>query len=328
MACQIEINSERQSENFAYRYQTFSLWPHPHLDPLLLAKSGLFFVGPLDLVKCFHCGVTLANFVIQENEFTKHIRQSPYCVVLRSMKIHTVRDAMNYDRVSNLNAAWSELESHHNALTSPAERFRLRSVNQKRDKKTNVFGFDNLKKELDDLIFDSSQSEFKQYQQLSRRMASYKTWPKSICQTPYELSEAGFFYTGQGDRVVCFCCGGTLHSWLPDDNPWGQHAIYYGSECKFLIFMKGEKFVCDTNKHLIDSKNLKDKSLELKKEIEKENEINKDVTFLCKICLDSRVEMVFIPCKHVSTCAACSVTLEKCPICRKIAKGIVKLFFC
>ncbi|XP_058253902.1 E3 ubiquitin-protein ligase XIAP isoform X1 [Hemibagrus wyckioides] len=36
---------------------------------------------------------------------------------------------------------------------------------------------------------------------------------------------------------------------------------------------------------------------------------------LCKVCMDSDVTMVFIPCGHLVTCMQCSESLQKCPIC-------------
>jgi hypothetical protein len=48
-------------------------------------------------------------------------------------------------------------------------------------------------------------------------------------QRPQELSDAGFYYSGKGDRVCCFSCGGGLKDWEEGDNPWEQHAISYGN---------------------------------------------------------------------------------------------------
>ncbi|XP_071818505.1 uncharacterized protein [Apostichopus japonicus] len=46
-------------------------------------------------------------------------------------------------------------------------------------------------------------------------------------------------------------------------------------------------------------------------EIEKLREKN-----LCKICLDNDIEMLFLPCKHLVTCADCATRIDTCPICR------------
>ncbi|KAM9413021.1 E3 ubiquitin-protein ligase XIAP-like [Salvelinus alpinus] len=56
------------------------------------------------------------------------------------------------------------------------------------------------------------------------------------------LARAGFYNTGAPDRVVCFCCGGGLKGWQPDENPWEEHAKHYPG-CSFLLAEKGQEFV-------------------------------------------------------------------------------------
>ncbi|XP_060741659.1 E3 ubiquitin-protein ligase XIAP [Tachysurus vachellii] len=44
---------------------------------------------------------------------------------------------------------------------------------------------------------------------------------------------------------------------------------------------------------------------------------------LCKVCMDSDVSIVFVPCGHFVTCKECSKSLHKCPICcKEIAQKI------
>ena len=37
---------------------------------------------------------------------------------------------------------------------------------------------------------------------------------------------------------------------------------------------------------------------------------------LCKICIDATVAILFLPCRHLVCCEACSKQLRRCPICR------------
>lgn len=37
---------------------------------------------------------------------------------------------------------------------------------------------------------------------------------------------------------------------------------------------------------------------------------------LCKVCMDSNITMMFLPCKHMITCSLCALVLLTCPICR------------
>lgn len=40
------------------------------------------------------------------------------------------------------------------------------------------------------------------------------------------------------------------------------------------------------------------------------------MTFLCKICLNQQMNVVFIPCGHIFACLECSALLDLCPVCR------------
>ena len=46
-----------------------------------------------------------------------------------------------------------------------------------------------------------------------------------------------------------------------------------------------------------------------------------DDQYICKICMDERVNVVFIPCGHIATCLDCAKPLRKCPMCRAIVRG-------
>lgn len=74
------------------------------------------------------------------------------------------------------------------------------------------------------------------------RLQSFNDWPKTLKQIPDQLSAAGFFYTQRDDRVICFCCGGGLHTWEEQDDPWEQHALHYGT-CEYLEVVKGPEYV-------------------------------------------------------------------------------------
>ncbi|XP_057204853.1 E3 ubiquitin-protein ligase XIAP isoform X2 [Triplophysa rosa] len=56
------------------------------------------------------------------------------------------------------------------------------------------------------------------------------------------LARAGFYSTGERDKVICFKCGGGVKDWLPDEDPWEEHAKYYPG-CSFLLAEKGNEYV-------------------------------------------------------------------------------------
>ena len=38
---------------------------------------------------------------------------------------------------------------------------------------------------------------------------------------------------------------------------------------------------------------------------------------MCIVCMDHKIEVVFLPCTHMVTCASCASALTVCPICRR-----------
>uniref|UniRef100_A0A671FRG7 RING-type E3 ubiquitin transferase n=1 Tax=Rhinolophus ferrumequinum TaxID=59479 RepID=A0A671FRG7_RHIFE len=87
------------------------------------------------------------------------------------------------------------------------------------------------------------------------RLASFCDWPLTAVVRAELLAAAGFFHTGQQDKVRCFFCYGGLQSWEQGDEPWAQHAKWF-PRCEFLLRTKGRDFVCsiqETYCHLLGS---------------------------------------------------------------------------
>ncbi len=47
---------------------------------------------------------------------------------------------------------------------------------------------------------------------------------------------------------------------------------------------------------------------------------------LCKICMDSSVDCVFLECGHMVTCVQCGKQMNECPICRQYVVRVVRTF--
>ncbi|MDP0590368.1 MAG: baculoviral IAP repeat-containing protein [Candidatus Endonucleobacter bathymodioli] len=81
------------------------------------------------------------------------------------------------------------------------------------------------------------------YQNACHRRYSFDN-PNWTCsqQTPDDLAEAGFFYTGGRDIVRCFCCDLGLAEWDEKDNAWQEHARH-SKYCWFLKREKGAEYI-------------------------------------------------------------------------------------
>lgn len=157
----------------------------------------------------------------------------------------------------------------------------------------------------------------------ANRLMSFSDWPKALEQTPSELSKAGFYYTGRGDMVICFSCGGGLKDWIPGDVPWEQHGMFF-QNCQYVNLVKGEEFVKHMREKLQSEENRSEENRSLPTTLEEKIESNND---LCSICVGNRCDIAFIPCGHVCVCKECVFGLKKCPICRIETLEILKLFF-
>ncbi|XP_025203222.1 baculoviral IAP repeat-containing protein 7-B-like [Melanaphis sacchari] len=54
--------------------------------------------------------------------------------------------------------------------------------------------------------------------------------------TPFELAQAGLFYSGDGDNVICFDCRVNMFSWKPGDDPLCEH-IRFSPDCGFINYI-------------------------------------------------------------------------------------------
>ncbi|XP_048236903.1 baculoviral IAP repeat-containing protein 2-like [Haliotis rufescens] len=97
-----------------------------------------------------------------------------------------------------------------------------------------------------DNLFVSGDPMFKhpQFEEMQDRLETFKYWPAQVRQTADQLCQAGFYFTGYTDKVVCFACGCGLHHWKPEADPWVQHARH-APHCVFVKQHKGDNFTLE-----------------------------------------------------------------------------------
>lgn len=101
--------------------------------------------------------------------------------------------------------------------------------------------FNNLFGVMNDLDFKIAVPSPKRIDMcgLEDRVKSFteKGWPRQLAQSPLEMAQAGFFYTGYGDRAQTFCCGNVVVDWHHMDKPWEEHKRHF-PKCKFPTLRK------------------------------------------------------------------------------------------
>ncbi|KAK7138171.1 hypothetical protein R3I94_013715 [Phoxinus phoxinus] len=303
------------------RLNTFRDWPaNAPVQPDDLAAAGMYYCGTDDNVQCFSCGGFLAGWEQDDTAWDEHAKHFPNCFFILG------HDAGNVP------------------LTTPRPRLngRIASV-----------------------------------ETFEGRLDSFRDRQHPI--DPERLARAGFYSTGEQDRVFCFRCGGGLKDWTPEEDPWEEHAKHYPG-CSFLLAEKGGQYVnhiqlrYPNGVHSRSSQNgfssheqaaqkvrqseiaqkavdmgldpikvettilqklrqnhegyasvealiqdiraqesASDVSERVEDPIMKLEKLQREK--LCKVCMDSDISTVFIPCGHLVTCQKCSESLDKCPIC-------------
>ena len=75
------------------------------------------------------------------------------------------------------------------------------------------------------------------YRNYKERLKTFEDWPKFLPGPSKEdLARSGFFYTGKGDRVYCFCCGVCLKDWVFGDSAYQEHA-QWSPFCHFVTLV-------------------------------------------------------------------------------------------
>ena len=73
------------------------------------------------------------------------------------------------------------------------------------------------------------------FTEFSDRLETFivKSWPPGIIQKPRDIANAGMFYSGTSDYVICYYCGNGLYKWEPTDSVLFEHARHY-PDCGYL----------------------------------------------------------------------------------------------
>lgn len=177
------------------------------------------------------------------------------------------------------------------------------------------------------------------YASEAARLRTFKDWPRSMRQKPEDLADAGFFYTGHGDKTKCFYCDGGLKDWEEDDIPWEQHARWF-NRCAYVLLVKGKQYVqmvitesCfigpdeeDTIPSAVKPPAVKPETVQ-PQAIKPQEDASVEDSLLCKICFSEERNICFVPCGHVVACAKCALANSKCPMCRRTIQYAQRLYY-
>lgn len=72
------------------------------------------------------------------------------------------------------------------------------------------------------------------YFDYDKRLKSFEDWSSTHGPTPNKMADVGFFYTGEEDKTICFCCGIGLYNWEDNDDPMIEH-LRHNNNCSFIL---------------------------------------------------------------------------------------------
>ncbi|XP_076076970.1 baculoviral IAP repeat-containing protein 3-like isoform X2 [Mytilus galloprovincialis] len=280
------------------RRATYKNWP-PNLDflhPLDLSECGFFYSNFGDCVRCFHCGIGLRNWESDDNPWVEHARWSRKCPYLLQRKgqefIDSVLSVLGLQTDSEI-----EMQTA-NAGTEPASQV------------SSGYGTASANDVRDPICHPAAQY-------IIRENIFGDNKEKQVKQTMNQLLQN--------------------HEWDDITNDMLVNALLESKDIMENLDTKtnslnlSESAVSKSDSNAQSTKpEDKNKEKETQKsgeedpeKIQKENEELKDL-YTCKICLDERVGITFVPCGHLVTCKDCSPKIRRCPLCRTFIRGTIK----
>ncbi|XP_052088202.1 baculoviral IAP repeat-containing protein 7-A-like [Mytilus californianus] len=210
---------------------SFDKWPSSDWWPNELINAGFFSLGDGLKLQCHSCGIRtdLREWSTTDRALDKHASLNPECEFLNSF-------------------------GYFNSLTTCTHGTKNVKQENARDDVTDSLRFSKDLKILNEVpISHTSKNsclqppkgvifKYQSYSDQDVRMESFNKWSFGKKQNPKALSVSGYFYTGEGDIVRCFCCDLGLAEWDESDDPWTEHARH-SPKCWFLLHEKGKDFI-------------------------------------------------------------------------------------
>lgn len=333
------------------RFKSFEgKWSHTFIEARILAKTGLYFIGPTDECKCYFCKVEISRWAIGDDAVTEHVRWSPNCPFLKRRETNNVPIEPT-DELDELLPPLSFDVCGPCGIDVRLGSYPESSFSTSSTSSTPPVSTTPSTVEQETRTY--KHAEHPEYAIETARLRSFDSWPKTLKQKPKQLSDAGFFYTGRGDAVKCFSCNGGLRDWEENDDPWEQHATWF-NKCEYLNLIKGREYIEAFKPKAEEEKNNESLSASSQESVSsiasgscsgnsvasastsshlagERDDPNADSKLcdsrLCKICYCAEYNTAFFPCGHVIACAKCASSVTKCPLCRKPFERVMRVFF-
>ena len=189
------IDIERTMMYESKRLSTFVNWSIPWLDPKDLAAAGFFSVRDDDMVACTFCYSFAVNWKRGDIPRDRHERCNPGCPFLRGESAGNIPSS--HCRILNKLPVPGQLPPLSGYFTRPSHEPR-RYHNRHPSTATGIVDASGEAVDVSALglprFFDITS---KRYESEETRLISFTNWPTGVKQSPEEMAEAGFVYSGK-----------------------------------------------------------------------------------------------------------------------------------
>lgn len=292
------------------RLATFITWPSTHpLMPEVLAKAGFFYLGNDDAVKCFYCHGTVKEWPRGSDPWVEHAKRFSSCPFVEQVK------GRDFALLHNASGSASNPSSQMTSFAVDPREIRARMDSPKvRILLQMDYPLDLLRevvqKRLAAVNDDHETSEELLADVFVVHDAKQQTAAPRIM--PGQLPPAGLPVVLAASKAAASAAVGST------DLPWPLPAVAASA-----ILAEGrlspDMQLQPSLTALLDPPTGPATILHPEEE---NRQLKTQLT--CKICMDSLVGIVFLPCGHFVCCPACAPALTTCPICRVSIRGTVR----
>uniref|UniRef100_A0A1B6IHN5 RING-type domain-containing protein n=1 Tax=Homalodisca liturata TaxID=320908 RepID=A0A1B6IHN5_9HEMI len=310
------------------RLATYQSWPQDTKQtPDDLAEAGFYYLGSGDQVRCFHCDGGLGKWDPNDDPWVEHARWFPDCGFVMLIKGETFIN----DSIHQRPPVFPEFSSStDNKVT------RTRSTRVSEDELSALMSSPIATTALQ-IGLDLSRVKMAIRQKLEQTGLPFSTADDLIEATlDIQLDEVPYQDTEE--------------TWsTPLNSPVRQRPVNVMTVLQLLSQQASLQDASDSSEAENSKIQRLDQSIKPVNEVsvaptltdndtefcdkkgtktltlEEENRRLREAR-LCKICMDSEVCIVFLPCSHLVTCVSCAQSLAACPVCRHNIKATVRTF--
>lgn len=218
----------------------------------LLVMCGFYSLGQGDAVECFCCHVILANWSRDDNPQRRHRELSSRCRFIRGEECG---DTPLPPQIRQSGRSRFRRSRHSIPEPSPTPSIvaqpSLEAVPERQDSpqlpqvysNPSLAAIERTNLLLEFPCINPANSTMREEQARLRTLENPEFRRNTRLRASNErLAQAGMYYIGDQDRTKCWFCDGGLKDYLPDDDPWVEHAKYF-PQCEYLLQQRGPGWV-------------------------------------------------------------------------------------